>query len=97
MPTDCMCKDRCRHGKTCNAMGKKGIWLQTQTMSCSAFDEIIEQTNEGWFCGLSTEEKARWLADNFGFVIYKVFMNNNSFEEQKIDYWESWLKEKHKA
>ena len=37
MATDCMCKDRCVYGDTCNEMGEKGIAHQTRTMSCSNF------------------------------------------------------------
>ena len=98
MPTDCMCKDRCRHGKTCNVMGKKGIWLQTRTMSCSAFDEIIEQTNEEWLRGLGTRELAKELAL---LVLYDMPLYDrlhNVFEGGEsavIDECEKWLKEKH--
>ena len=47
--------------------------------------EPLEQTNEEWFCGLSTEEKARVLADeklHFRMLYYDGFVE--------------WLKEIHK-
>ena len=60
-----------------------------------------EQTNEEWFCTLNTEEKAKWLADNFGFVLYKIsgliITGLNKMPETKIEYWKEWLQEEHHA
>lgn len=39
------------------------------------------ETNEEWFCQLSTKEKAQWLADKQG--------------KHKAIAWEEWLKEPH--
>ena len=51
---------------------------------CGGSGEVsqIEQTNEEWFCGLSTEEKAKAL----GKVAYTVMTYNEALR---------WLKEKH--
>lgn len=51
----------------------------------------IPPTNEQWFCSLSTEEKAKWIAEekmNRGYFIFP------SMEEAIQDALE-WLKEKH--
>ena len=53
------------------------------------------QTNEEWFCGLSTEEKADFL---HSIVIRSV---RTTWDGKKPDYpaylydWKKWLKEKH--
>ena len=44
---------------------------------------ILEQTNEEWFCSLSTEEKAEWLTD------FVSKQNKNRLE------WYWWLKQPH--
>lgn len=60
---------------------------------------IVPDNNEYWFCSLSTEEKAKWLADNFGFVLYKIsgltITGLNRVPETKIEYWKEWLQEEH--
>ena len=50
-----------------------------------------KQTNEEWFCGLSTEEKAKWIAEEKMCRGYFIFP---SMEEAIQDALE-WLKEKH--
>lgn len=45
------------------------------------------QTNEEWFCGLSTEEKAEFLC-NVGF-------ENETIVRKFKSEWVKWLKEKH--
>ena len=49
-------------------------------------------TNEEWFCSLSTEEKARWIAEEKLCRCYFIFP---SMEEAIQDVME-WLKEMHK-
>ena len=59
-------------------------------IKCNGSGEI-EQTNEEWFCGLSTEEKAKWIAEEKMCRGYFIFP---SMEEAIQDALE-WLKEKH--
>jgi len=49
-------------------------------------DEPQEQTNEEWFCGLPTEEKAAFL-DNIPY--------SDLYDQYDRMDWEKWLKEKH--
>ena len=60
---------------------------------CEGQGEV--QTNEEWFCALSTEEKAETLSN----VIRKAWIGYVS-KECNVDsweFWEKWLKEKHNA
>lgn len=61
-------------------------------VSCDGKGEI-EVTNEEWFCGLSTEEKAEVLNDLYWEFDYKARLYYN-FEPTKKSF-EKWLKEKH--
>ena len=45
------------------------------------------QTNEEWFCGLSTEEKAKWIR--------RKTHGNDEYNEEVELAWEGWLKAKH--
>lgn len=60
--------------------------------ACNGTGEI-EQTNEEWFCGLSTEEKAKF----FDRVCYSAWGDINIRFCDMTDYtdWEAWLKEVH--
>ena len=78
----------------CKVCGGAGV-IQGQAPSlvscCPACDGkgFIEQTNEEWFCNLSTEEKAKWLNQQ---MMYAA-------REQgyfTVDGLIKWLKEKHK-
>ena len=51
-------------------------------------------TNEEWFCKLSTEEKARFLACEFTVACDDYAYSNNK-ETWHEKYWVAWLKEKH--
>jgi hypothetical protein len=58
---------------------------------------IVPDNNENWFCSLPTEEKAKWLADNFGYVAYKGSGGKpKRVQEDLVEYWQEWLKEEHK-
>ena len=48
----------------------------------------IEQTNEEWFCGLPTEEKAK--------VLRRKTYGNGEDNEREEQGWVNWLKAKHK-
>lgn len=59
-----------------------------ETIGCGYYAPL---TNEEWFCSLSTEEKAKWIAEekmNRGYFIFP------SMEEAIQDALE-WLNEKH--
>ena len=47
-----------------------------------------EQTNEEWFCSLSTEEKAKWLENKMTWAAQE----QGTFTAKG---WEKWLKQPH--
>jgi hypothetical protein len=55
---------------------------------CNGTGEV-EQTNEYWFCSLSTEEKAKWLEDKMTWAAQE----QGTFTAKG---WEMWLKQPHK-
>ena len=60
---------------------------------CKGFGWIDEpqkkpQTNEEWFCGLPTEEKAKWIEN-------KMMWAAQEQGTLTVKGWEKWLKEKH--
>ena len=48
-----------------------------------------EQTNEEWFCSLSTEEKAKWLENKMTWAAQE----QGTFTAKG---WSKWLKQPHK-
>ena len=56
--------------------------------------KVEQMTNEEWFCGLSTEEKAKWLSRNSKFMYGCGRMETTPKIMYEED-WEWWLKEKH--
>jgi len=58
----------------------------TKCFKCNGTGEI-EQTNEEWFCGLSTEEKAK--------VLRRKTHGNDEKNERIEQGWVNWLKAKH--
>ena len=95
----------------CHGAGKiKTIKLISAEQGFDCVEEVCtkcngsgehEQTNEEWFCGLSTEEKAEWLLNTFDlcgagcsncFVQKFCFLGNDkTLKEMFVE----WLKEKH--
>ena len=67
-----------------------GCWQRVCTWNGEC-DNLEPMTNEEWFCGLSTEEKAKWIAEEKMCRGYFIFP---SMEEAIQDALE-WLKEKH--
>ena len=57
--------------------------------NCVRF-KSTEQTNEEWFCGLSTEEKAKWLNQQ---LMYAAAAREQGYFT--VDGLIKWLKEKH--
>ena len=82
----------------CPDCGGKGgdtydVFGWTKCRTCNGTGKV-EQTNEEWFCGLSTEENAETLSN----VIRKAWIGYVS-RERNVDsweFWEKWLKEVHK-
>ena len=82
----------------CNGRGTVGYFhidhfVDIECDRCHGSGEVSEVplTNEEWFCSLSTEEKARWIAEEKLCRCYFIFP---SMEEAIQDVME-WLKEKH--
>ena len=64
---------------------------------CNGTGKIV-QTNEEWFCGLSTEEKVTALLDLRERI--RIKMRGEIGSENKFHkgyYYREWLKEKHNA
>ena len=51
-------------------------------------------TNEQWFCGLSTEDKAKWLSQRSQ-ILYDCGQRDVFPKIMYEEDWEYWLKEKH--
>lgn len=84
--------------KGCNGTGEaeytNGIFSWKSTChDCQGKGYIEPLTNEEWFCGLSTEEKARFLDK----ICYSAWGDRNSRFKDMADYtdWLEWLKEVH--
>ena len=52
-----------------------------------------EQTNEEWFCGLSTEEKAEWISKHMNCNFCPMQLKCEDMRDCK-KHIEEWLKEK---
>ena len=59
---------------------------------CHGTGIIEEQTNEEWFCGLSTEEKAKVITDFIKRIAKAEEIELNINKEA----WIRWLKQPHK-
>ena len=86
----CPTCESCEYAQYCGA---------TEIMrKCERHNKKVEQTNEEWFCGLSTEEKVKALLDLRERIRQKMraeLGSENKFH--KGDYYREWLKEKHNA
>lgn len=69
-----------------------GEWERHECEVCGGTGEI-QQTNEEWFIGLSTEEKAEFLAKKCCEISCKFFLGEA--EEIFSKYWVEWLKQPH--
>ena len=87
----CMKQEFCIHEKYCQRH------IGQNFDSCILFSRNSKpMTNEEWFCKLSTDKKAKWLADNFGFVAYKASSGKpKRVQEDLVEYWQQWLKQPH--
>ena len=82
----CARQDRCKHGDGCFVASDYNV------KRCTAFKSKV-QTNEEWFCGLSTEEKATFLAIQIRLGV--EFYRTNDERYQNHDWWVEWLKQPH--
>ena len=80
-----------------------GEWEQHEWEACNGTGVVEPLTNEEWFNGLATEEKALFLARLYGhsrvielseMLFYNVGTRNVA---DVADYIGKWLKEKHNA
>lgn len=84
----CKKETECAHGIGCFI---KDDW---DVARCFAFKrKPQEMTNEEWFCTLSTEEKATFLAIQIRLGV--EFYRTNDERYQDHDWWVKWLREKH--
>ena len=93
---------KCKH---CDGVGffENGA-SQFKCVYCDGTGEV-EQTNEEWFCSLSTEEKAKFIFwqhfDVYGKTLYELMVNasrgvsRDRQAEVMIGAVVEWLKEKH--
>ena len=70
--------------------------------SCDGYDsckerKLQEQTNEEWFCGLSTEEKAEWLKKHMKCDDCPKQNRCNGHHGGCTTLMVEWLKEKHET
>lgn len=75
----CKLGDKCDNVFACNILRPN-----VELLGCNFYKPKKPLTNEEWFCTLSTEEKARVLADN---KLYFRMLDYDGFVE--------WLKEIH--
>ena len=82
---------------TCESCEYEQYCGATEIMrKCERHNKNKPQTNEEWFCGLSTEEKVTALLDLRERIRQKMrgeIGSENKF--YKGDYYREWLKEKH--
>ena len=85
---------RCEH---CNGTGKSNMYKDGEFVDCMycGGTGVIEQTNEEWFCSMTTEEKAEWLTE-FGirFIPCELTVLPEKTKTYKNNILE-WLKEAH--
>ena len=82
----------------CGGTGKEmyfngRYYIQITCRNCGG-KGIVTQTNEEWFCGLSTEEKAKWLYDHY--VNARADEYYGRQEKTLCDY-QKWLVDVHKG
>ena len=89
----------CKHANYCEIVAGG---YSSQVKSCRDYRKG-ETTNEEWFCGLSTEEKAKWMAKHMSFCEVCEIQTCRGDGCQRFDRgsmtetdaFREWLKEKH--
>ena len=79
--------NRCQN---CNGKGFYSVDFQMVRCEVCNGSGKKPQTNEEWFCGLSTEEKAKWLNQQ---LMYATAAREQGYFT--VDGLIKWLKEKH--
>ena len=96
---------KCKH---CNGTGKvrgyfyektgvnkwEKVWGDPPCDECNGTGQI-EMTNEEWLDGLSTEEKAKWIATQCGDAVMESTYDVSKLRKKR--YWVEWLKQPHKG
>lgn len=80
----CTRKKQCLYGDMCPTARSDEYNL----IDASCY-KPLEQTNEEWFCELSTEEKAKWLENKMTWAAQE----QGTFTAKG---WEMWLKQPHR-
>lgn len=83
----------------CNGKGFYSVdWQKVRCEVCNGSGKK-PMNNEEWFCGLSTEQKAEWLAeekdDNLCFICKAHCNPDNGCPMSARDIWYAWLKQPH--
>ena len=73
---------------------KQGVQFDCRKCKGTGVIENEPMTNEEWFCGLETEEKAKWLSRHSQFM-YGCGQMETTPKIMYEEDWEYWLKEKH--
>lgn len=74
--------------------GKCPYFKRCHPVVWDKYGKIKPKTNEEWFCSLTTEEKARFLAKKCCEISCKFFLGEA--EEIFSKYWVEWLKQPHR-
>lgn len=81
---------------TCESCEYEQYCGATEIMrKCERHNKKVEQTNEEWFCSLTTEEKAKVFANatcSSAETPLTILWGGKEAEQKK---WEQWLKEMH--
>ena len=80
--------------KYCDGTGKSKYGYNQPCTHCDGKGFVEPLTNEAWFCGLSTEEKAKWLSQRSQ-ILYDCGQRDVFPKTMYEEDWEYWLKEKH--
>ena len=93
----CKLSEKCEFGNLCKDATRHD---SLTVLGCSSFKTKKPMTNEEWFCGLSTEEKAEFISEVRHGMSERVMEIEKIFNDEDLDYEEAvekWLKGEHKA
>ena len=74
--------------------GNSGYFVECK--KCHGTGIVEPQTNEEWFCGLSTKEKSEWLSNRDEFI-YDCGQRGFTPKIMDKDEWQEWLKQPHRG